>query len=697
MAEGEIDNLTMEQYLALTRGNQAPGVVKPEIEGNANFEIKSQFIHQKVNIFYNGLRTMNRQLLDSQGPIPGMTPAQALTAIHTMADHSQNSTPSGIPLRRCDFGGVTTVYQAWERYNDLLYECPTHDINSHQKVNIFYNGLGTMNRQLLDSQGPIPGMTPAQALTAIQTMVDHSQKWHDGTSSKNIEGSSNSEGIAAIVNKLENLGRDMKKLKENVHAIQVGCQICRGAHLDKDCPLNEEVKSVEESTETSREAHDKIIQGLETKVKTLANEVEGRVNNGKFKECKTICTEDGSPLYTPFYYSSEEIEYFSSNSGFSDNEKQETDNSGMDLVENKPRTEEDEEIRMNPRCSALLQNHLPPKEQDPGSFILPCSIGKLDFNNALADLGASISVMPLSMYKRLGIGKLKPINMVIKMADNTKCTPKGIVENLLIKIDKFIFPVDFVILDMVEDLRMPIILGRPLLATAHAKVDIFRKSISLEVGSEKESYEEIVYRITEEKQSRPKERRDVCDGGDSPINKMKCYWESMNDSKQEELERVNLSLNDWIKIRDEEDDLEENLEDPEECEEDKANAIMWAIHDKLKDDWFNNTSKDEVNLERILDYLEPRSYNGFINLDNETYNKRRRDLHEVTKELMDALPLGRENWSRFKDMIRSIYKEVEFEVSSTRETSLLYRRVARFHLLQLSFEEESNAQGSLLF
>ncbi|GKF80041.1 hypothetical protein Tco_0235609, partial [Tanacetum coccineum] len=142
--------------------------------------------------------------------------------------------------------GDETLYQAWERYNDLLYKCPTHDINSHQKVNIFYNGLGTMNRQLLNSQGPIPGMAPAQALTAIQTMADHSQMWHDGSSNRNIESSSNSKGIAAIVNKLENLGRDMKKLKENIHAIQVGCQICGGAHLDKDFSLNEEVKSVEE-------------------------------------------------------------------------------------------------------------------------------------------------------------------------------------------------------------------------------------------------------------------------------------------------------------------------------------------------------------------------------------------------------------------------------------------------------------------
>ncbi|GJS46626.1 hypothetical protein Tco_0596747 [Tanacetum coccineum] len=89
-------------------------------------------------------------------------------------------------------------------------------------------------------------MRPAEALTAIQTMADHSQKWHDGTTSRNIESSSSKAGLAALVNKLDNLGRDMKMLKESVHAIQVGCQICEGPHLDKDCPLNEEVKQVEE-------------------------------------------------------------------------------------------------------------------------------------------------------------------------------------------------------------------------------------------------------------------------------------------------------------------------------------------------------------------------------------------------------------------------------------------------------------------
>ncbi|GJZ91493.1 hypothetical protein Tco_0663420 [Tanacetum coccineum] len=108
------------------------------------------------------------------------------------------------------------------------------------------NGLSTMNCQLLDSQGPIPGMTPTQALTAIQTMADHSQKWHDGTLSRNISSNSNTDGLAAIVSQLDKLGHDTKKLKENVHAIQVGCQICKGPHLDKECPLNKEVKQVEE-------------------------------------------------------------------------------------------------------------------------------------------------------------------------------------------------------------------------------------------------------------------------------------------------------------------------------------------------------------------------------------------------------------------------------------------------------------------
>ncbi|GJR78788.1 hypothetical protein Tco_0149573 [Tanacetum coccineum] len=145
-----------------------------------------------------------------------------------------------------------------------------------------------------------------------------------------------SKGIVAIVNKLGNLGRDMKKLKENVHAIQVGCQTCEGAYLDKECPLNEEVMWKPSSGE-KRPSLTKIINKyIEEASKRQAKQDEWlkkfyqrRANNKKFKERKTIYSENGLPIYTPFYYSPEEIEYFSANSGFSDNEEQETDDSGM--------------------------------------------------------------------------------------------------------------------------------------------------------------------------------------------------------------------------------------------------------------------------------------------------------------------------------------------------------------------------------
>ncbi|GJW26155.1 zinc finger, CCHC-type containing protein [Tanacetum coccineum] len=152
------------------------------------------------------------------------------------------------------------------------------------------------------------------------------------------------------------------------------------------------------------------------------------------------------------------------------------------LLTNKARLEEACTITMNERCSAVLLNKLPSKEKDPGSFTIPCDIGQLHINNALADLGASISLMPYTMYEKLGLGEPKATRMSLELADRSIQYPRGIIENVLIKVDKFILPIDFVILDMPEDSRVPIILGRPFLATARAMIDVFNKKITLRVG-----------------------------------------------------------------------------------------------------------------------------------------------------------------------------------------------------------------------
>ncbi|GJW23607.1 reverse transcriptase domain-containing protein [Tanacetum coccineum] len=124
------------------------------------------------------------------------------------------------------------------------------------------------------------------------------------------------------------------------------------------------------------------------------------------------------------------------------------------LLTNKARLEEACKITMNERCSAVLLNKLPSKEKDPWSFTIPCDIGQLHIDNALADLGASISLMPYTLYKKLGLGEPKATRM------------------------------NFVILDMPEDSRVPIILGWPFLATVRAMIDVFNKKITLRVGDD---------------------------------------------------------------------------------------------------------------------------------------------------------------------------------------------------------------------
>lgn len=141
-------------------------------------------------------------------------------------------------------------------------------------------------------------------------------------------------------------------------------------------------------------------------------------------------------------------------------------------------------VTLGEECSMVTQRGLPRKVDDPSSFTLPCSIGSLSVKNALADLGASINLMSYSMFLKLGYSGLKPTRMNIQLADRSVKYPLGICENMLVMVRKFKFPVDFVILDMEEDGMVPIILGRPFLATARVVIDVHDGKLTLRVGTE---------------------------------------------------------------------------------------------------------------------------------------------------------------------------------------------------------------------
>ena len=129
-------------------------------------------------------------------------------------------------------------------------------------------------------------------------------------------------------------------------------------------------------------------------------------------------------------------------------------------------------MNLTATSSAVIQNSLPEKMQDLGSFTIPYEIRHADMGKTLCDSGASINLMHLSVAKRLSLGEHTPTTMTLKMADITLAHPKGILEDVLIKVEEFIFLVDFVVIDIEEDKQVPLLLGRPFLATGVALIDV---------------------------------------------------------------------------------------------------------------------------------------------------------------------------------------------------------------------------------
>ncbi|XP_038882379.1 uncharacterized protein LOC120073647 [Benincasa hispida] len=129
---------------------------------------------------------------------------------------------------------------------------------------------------------------------------------------------------------------------------------------------------------------------------------------------------------------------------------------------------------------------IPPKIRDSGSFPqLPCSIGEIYIGQALCDLGASINLMPLSIFKRLNVGQLTPTTMTLQLVDRSLVHPEGKLKDVLITIDRFIVPTDFIILDYRVDKDVPIILGRPFLSTGRAQIDVHKGEITMSVNRKK--------------------------------------------------------------------------------------------------------------------------------------------------------------------------------------------------------------------
>ncbi|GKC95432.1 hypothetical protein Tco_1160874 [Tanacetum coccineum] len=381
-----------------------------------------------------------------------------------------------------------TLYQAWEHFKELLMKCPQHYLIEMQEVILFYNGLDVPTRQILDSRGAVPTMTTADAKTAIEDMAEYSQKCHNRTS----RGRSNEtfDGLAAIQAQLNNLGREIKKVNEKVYAAQVGCKQCKGPHYTKDFLLKEEGKTLEEAYYTqfggpfqgggyratalgfyqrnnANPSYQERRQSMKDTLSKFMSESAKRHSNlikeirattdatirNKGTSIKTLEIQIGQ--ISKLISTTIEADSHSIRRIGSSQYAVSTGHNSKLLYKSRQTTVpfpshldnhyyEEEEENYGPKFTKAygashINNVIPRKEKDPGSFILPCFINNVCFDNALVDLGASISVMPLLTYLNLGLGELAHTKLTVELADETVKYPKGIAENVLVGFGKFNF------------------------------------------------------------------------------------------------------------------------------------------------------------------------------------------------------------------------------------------------------------------
>ncbi|GJR14360.1 DNA-directed DNA polymerase [Tanacetum coccineum] len=385
------------------------------------------------------------------------------------------------------------------------------DANEHIKkvleiVDLFHIPNITIDQVMLRAFpiGAIPLKTAADAKIAIQEMDEYSKKWRNGTSrSRSTE---TSDGLVAIQAQHNNLGREIKKVNEKVYVDQVRCEQCKGPHYTKDCPLKKEGKTLGEAYYT---------------------QFGGPFQGGGYRVAapRFYQRNNTNPSYQERRQSMEDI----LSKCISESGKRPEENSNlikeiqasMDAAIQKQRASiKTLEIQIR-QMSKVLQERgfgslpsstkLNPRDQvklisttiEVDSYLIrhigsnqyAVSTGQnrtliyetrqttIPFLSRLN--GASVSVMPLLTYLNLGLGELAHTKLTVELADMTVKYRKGIAENVLVGIGKFVFPVDFIILDMPEDIKVPLILERSFLSIAVAKIDVYKRKITLRVGEER--------------------------------------------------------------------------------------------------------------------------------------------------------------------------------------------------------------------
>ncbi|GKA33044.1 retrovirus-related pol polyprotein from transposon TNT 1-94 [Tanacetum coccineum] len=533
---------TMEQYMRKTRADYGSGIARPKIKDKDSFELKGQFLKElRDNTFSSQvmLRAFPMSLTRAASHWLRNKPSGSITTWEDLKTKflSKYCPPARTVKKMEEINNFQQepdeiLYQAWDLFKEILMKCPQHYLTEMHEVVLFYNGLDVSTRQMLDSRGAIPSKTVADAKVAIQEMAEYSQKWHNET--LRTRSTKTFDGLAAIQAQLNNLGREIKKVNEKVYVAQVGCEQCKGPYYTKDFPLKEDGKTLEEAyymqfggpfqgegyraatpgfyqRNNANPSYQERRQSMEETLSKFMSESAKRheEKSNMIKEIRAstdVAVQNQRASIKTLEIQEIQISKVLQEKGFgslpSSTEANPRDHVKSILTtaevhlnlirrigspqyavstpQNKRFMFESRQTTIPFPSPSHIDKSIPQKEKDPGSFTLPCYINNVCFDNALADLRANISVMPLSTYLNLGLGELAHTKLTVELADRTMKYPKGIAENVLVVEN----------IDGYRDQDMgDIILGEPFCKASCVEVKRFDGLITIYNGSDNVTYQ----------------------------------------------------------------------------------------------------------------------------------------------------------------------------------------------------------------
>ncbi|KAH9801229.1 hypothetical protein KPL71_000949 [Citrus sinensis] len=419
-----------------------------------------------------------------------------------------------------------SLCDAWERFKELLRKCHHHGISCCIQLETFYNGLNPSTRLMVDASanGALLSKSYNEAYEILERIANNNYQWPSTrqAAARGTTGVHNVDSLTTLaaqlrltiwaasidrtrtihIQTLTTLDGDSTQTFHRVIRTRLLQHLVDRTDLLNHLDFISKIKSKETSIMITS-SPSKLAAALSNRPQgSLPSNTEDPRREEK-EHCKVINLRSGKDVHSPVCVPKRRVEPTSIQKETQIEKESQSSTSQhtealeqmpnyakkfKDILTKKRRLGEFETVTLTQECSRMLQSKIPQKMKDPGSFTIPYSIGTKYSGKALCDLGASINLMPLSVFKQLGVGECRPTTVSLQLADRSHAYPEGKIEYVLVKVDKFIFPVDFIVLDFEADKEVPIILGRPFLATGKTLIDVQKGELTMRVNDQQVTF-----------------------------------------------------------------------------------------------------------------------------------------------------------------------------------------------------------------